>query len=537
MRVLFFLVAIIAFISVNAQSNNGLVARWSFNGNTNDVSGNAHHGTGYNISYVSGKDGISNTAAKFSGNSFVSIPNHSNLSFNKYSICTYIRIDSFNTYYCQNSTIIRKGAEFSTGAWGMQITDNPYDSSCSITGDTSHFVFACDAGPNSASVPHGHWRYNPQTRSDTWYCIVTTYDSTEYKVYVNGVLMTTAFPKGTIGPIGSNNDSVVIGGNMWNNMSLYPYWLYGTIDDIRVYNRVLSLSEIDQFCNGALAVDTSFKDTTLCAGKSFNLKVDAKKAYNTNNIFTAQLSDANGSFASPINIGTLASQTSGTIACFIPANTPAGNGYRVRITSSSPQEVSDNNGFDISIQSIQNVNVVITSSPTGLVPQLTPVTFSAVVNNGGSNPTYQWRKNGFDIPGETNSTYQGIASVDFTIEDTITVQVKSSLKCVLPDSAVSNGIVTVITVSASNIDRVQDVIVAPNPNNGTFSIKGLVQSHTVSTTIYNMVGQAIYQEEIPVKNNRLNHTINLNNKDLPSGVYQLKVLADQQLKTIPIFIR
>lgn len=537
MRVLFFLMAIIASTCTYAQSSNGLVARWNFNGNANDVSGNGHHGTAYNVSYVAGKDGISNTAAKFTGNSFVSIPNHSYLNFNKYTICTYIRIDSFNTYYCQNSTIIRKGAEYGQGAWGMQLTDNPYDSSCTITGDTSHFVFACDAGPNSVTVPFGHWRYSPRTRSNTWYCVVTTYDSTEYKVYVNGVLMVTSFPNGTIGPIGSNNDSVVIGGNMWNNTSLYPYWLYGTIDDLRVYNRVLSTSEIDQFCNGALTIDTNFKDTALCAGKSFSIDVDAKKTYNSNNVFSAELSDANGSFASPVIIGTLTSQTSGTISCFIPANTPAGSGYRVRIVASSPQEVSDNNGFDISIQSIQNVSVLITSSPTGLVPQLTPVTFSAFINNGGSNPTYQWRKNGINIPGETNSTYQGIAGVDFTVEDTITVQVKSSLKCVAPDSTVSNGIVTVITLSTSNIDRVQDVIVAPNPNNGTFSIKGLVQPHSVNATIYNMVGQVIYQEEIPVENNKLNHTINLNNKDLPSGVYQLKIMADQQQKTTPIFIR
>lgn len=537
MRVLFFLMAIIATTSVSAQTSNGLVARWSFNGNANDVSGNGHHGTAHNVSYVAGKNGINNTAAKFSGNSFVSIPNHSDLSFNKYTICTYIRIDSFNTYHCQNSTIIRKGAEFSQGAWGMQLTDNAYDSSCTITGDTSHFVFACDAGTNSANVPHGHWQYNPQTHSNTWYCIVTTYDSTQYKVYVNGVLKTTAFTRGTIGPIGSNNDSVVIGGNMWNNMSLYPYWLYGTIDDLQVYNRVLTPSEIDQFCNGGLTVDTSFKDTVLCAGKSFSIDVDAKKTYNSNNVFSAELSDANGSFASPVIIGTLTSQTSGTISCFIPANTPVGNGYRIRIIASSPQETSDNNGFNISIQNTQSFSVLITSSPSGQAPQLTPVTFSAVVSNGGNNPSYQWRKNGFDIPGETNDTYTGIAGVDFTIEDTITVFVKSSLKCTEPDSTTSNGIVTIITVSASNIDRVQDIIIAPNPNNGTFSIKGLVQSHTVSVTIYNMVGQVIYQEEVSVENNKLNHTINLNNKDLPSGVYQLKIMADQQQKTTPIFIR
>lgn len=53
--------------------------------------------------------------------------------------------------------------------------------------------------------------------------------------------------------------------------------------------------------------------------------------------FDAELSDANGSFASPVVIGTLnTTSTSGAISAEIPANTPAGSGYLVRVTSASP---------------------------------------------------------------------------------------------------------------------------------------------------------------------------------------------------------
>ena len=55
------------------------------------------------------------------------------------------------------------------------------------------------------------------------------------------------------------------------------------------------------------------------------------------NIYTAQLSDAAGSFASPTSIGTLASTANlGTINITIPAGTASGSGYLIRVISDNP---------------------------------------------------------------------------------------------------------------------------------------------------------------------------------------------------------
>jgi len=57
----------------------------------------------------------------------------------------------------------------------------------------------------------------------------------------------------------------------------------------------------------------------------------------TSNTYTAQLSDASGSFASPVDIGTLVSDAnSGTINITIPPATPTGAGYLIRVVSSNP---------------------------------------------------------------------------------------------------------------------------------------------------------------------------------------------------------
>jgi hypothetical protein len=80
--------------------------------------------------------------------------------------------------------------------------------------------------------------------------------------------------------------------------------------------------------------------TTACAGSSLNVPFTAADLL-ASNIYTAQLSDATGSFASPINIGTLAGNSNaGTIITIIPANTPSGIGYKIRITGSVPLTIS-----------------------------------------------------------------------------------------------------------------------------------------------------------------------------------------------------
>lgn len=70
--------------------------------------------------------------------------------------------------------------------------------------------------------------------------------------------------------------------------------------------------------------------------------------------FKAQLSDANGSFASPIDIGSTASNVSGTINATIPGGTTAGANYRIRVVSNSPSILGSDNGANITIASLNN---------------------------------------------------------------------------------------------------------------------------------------------------------------------------------------
>jgi hypothetical protein len=71
---------------------------------------------------------------------------------------------------------------------------------------------------------------------NTWTHLAATYDGVTFKLYVNGVLVRTTTASGTIF---TSNDALRIGGN-----AVWGEYFKGMIDDVRVYNRALSATEV-----------------------------------------------------------------------------------------------------------------------------------------------------------------------------------------------------------------------------------------------------------------------------------------------------
>lgn len=96
------------------------------------------------------------------------------------------------------------------------------------------------------------------------------------------------------------------------------------------------------FCVTSSATDNVTVDFTYATGSSFG---------SGSCTFTAQLSDETGSFASPISLGTVSSDESGSqsISGTIPVGTTSGTGYRIRVVSDVPDITGSDNGSDIEI--------------------------------------------------------------------------------------------------------------------------------------------------------------------------------------------
>lgn len=74
---------------------------------------------------------------------------------------------------------------------------------------------------------------------------------------------------------------------------------------------------------------------SFCAGSNLSIPFTSP-AQSAGNVFTAQLSDANGQFTNPVAIGTFSGTSSGQIDATLPSNLSQSGNYRIRIVASQP---------------------------------------------------------------------------------------------------------------------------------------------------------------------------------------------------------
>lgn len=112
-----------------------------------------------------------------------------------------------------------------------------------------------------------------------------------------------------------------------------------------------------------VSIPQPFIDTQLCVGSPVKVNFAVTPQYfDTSNTITIQLSDTNGSFSNPVNIGFAFISASYFINCLIPSNITPGTNYRIRVIASSPRDTSYDNGKPIRISSYP-ILIVNSNSP------------------------------------------------------------------------------------------------------------------------------------------------------------------------------
>ncbi len=90
-------------------------------------------------------------------------------------------------------------------------------------------------------------------------------------------------------------------------------------------------------------ITTDFTATSVCAGATTTVPFTLTGAFGSGGVvYTAQLSDAAGSFTTPVNIGT---GTVSPINVTFPTNLVAGTGYRIRVIASTTSTTVVSNAF------------------------------------------------------------------------------------------------------------------------------------------------------------------------------------------------
>ncbi len=135
-------------------------------------------------------------------------------------------------------------------------------------------------------------------------------------------------------------------------------------------------------------ITTGTVSTSICAGAAVNVPYFITSTFGGSNVFTAQLSNASGSFANPTAIGTYTATTGGTINAIIPANTPIGTGYQIRVVSSAPSVLGTPNSGAISINSAPTA---FAGNPIGICQSASPIAITlSGATIGGLATTGTW---------------------------------------------------------------------------------------------------------------------------------------------------
>ena len=208
--------------------------------------------------------------------------------------------------------------------------------------------------------------------------------------------------------------------------------------------RILILLLACSLSGGVLATDITFTvsgASPYCGGTGATLNYDGTAfIFNAGNTFNAELSDATGSFASPVVIGTLSgtAQTGGIPITF--PTTASGANYRVRIVASDPLITSSDNGSDLIINPAVITSVNILATPGNILCNSTAATFNATPTGGGTSPSYKWYRNNILVGSNSSSFSEGALGDG----DQVRVEMTSNATCPLPVAAQSNVITMIV---------------------------------------------------------------------------------------------
>jgi len=233
--------------SIPSWLTNGLVAYYPFNGNANDESGNGNNGTVNGATLATDRFGFSNSSyLTNSNNQYIKTQRVIQNVSNTFTISLWANPQS-------PDIIVNEGVS-GQDAYGKQTIIHP--SHGSNWGDQSlNAGVGINVGTNQIDITeHTHLFiaqplvYSTPTTLTGWHNIILIYNSHLPTLYVDGILVRTGLISGIQNIRPSSGFDIVYPNSGFGNSFTpngTPMGQYkGNFDDIRIYNRALSASEV-----------------------------------------------------------------------------------------------------------------------------------------------------------------------------------------------------------------------------------------------------------------------------------------------------
>ena len=223
-----------------AGLNDGLVAYYPFNGNANDESGNGNHGTVNGAAADTDRFGQANSAYDFNGYNHNIVIGDVFDSYQKMTIAAWVALNSPVDNSGDTFGIVEKRNADSEKTFSLYwIPQSNGKFQVRFYGDPDCGSDSCWVGGLSTTT----------TTTDIWYFVAATFDSGSAKLYINGLLEDQN--TSSISIPNTNADFMI--GSFSDGRA--PF--HGKIDDVRIYSRALSATEVQQLYWGGGKITSS----------------------------------------------------------------------------------------------------------------------------------------------------------------------------------------------------------------------------------------------------------------------------------------
>lgn len=224
-------------INLSSIPKDGLVAYYPFNGNANDESGNNNNGTVNGATLTTDRNGNANKAYSFDGvNDYIQVAFNQNLLPNSdtktYSF--WIKYtDNKNAFHFQNGE-----ADYSSGQFKIYLSPI----------NTQVLLHSHHGGGGNSTAEFMTIDNPSNLNNGSFHNVTITINNKKVDYFIDGFLVATKNYTAPYKPFDSNFKIEI--GRLYNSFTGgYSQYFKGIVDDIRIYNRVLSSSEIQAIFN------------------------------------------------------------------------------------------------------------------------------------------------------------------------------------------------------------------------------------------------------------------------------------------------